>query len=114
MAKQKRGAADQDRAGMTGVDRLRLRVSAMINSPKAQADRRATIWKLDSDSEQAWRQVLEELAETDGLTVTKLEDGTAVLEWQPSEGEGEGAQGEGEELPADFVVQALHDQPAPF
>lgn len=111
----KKAAGMQREASSAGsLERLRLRVSAMIHSPKAQADRRATIWRLDSDTDQAWNQVMEELAETDGLTVTKLEDGTAVLEWQPGEEEGEGAQGEGEELPADFVVQALHDQPAPF
>lgn len=82
----------------------------MVNGPKAHADRRAVIWRLDSDTDEAWSQVMDELAETDGLTVTKLEDGTAMLEWQPVEEEGEGTQGEGEELPADFKVQYLHDQ----
>lgn len=101
-------------SGIHELDRLRLRISSMVGSPKAQADRRAVIWRLDSDTDEAWTQVMEELAETDGLTVTKLEDGTAVLEWQPGEEEGEGAQGEEEELPADFRVQYLHDQPAPF
>lgn len=81
----------------------------MVGSPKAQADRRAVIWRLDSDTEAACSQVMDELAETGGLTVTKLEDGTAVLEWQPAEEEGEDAQEEGEELPADFKVQYLHD-----
>ncbi|MCJ1879659.1 DUF1654 domain-containing protein [Pseudomonas nitroreducens] len=100
-------------SGIHELDRLRLRISAMVGSSKAQADRRAVIWRLDSDTDEAWTQVMEELAETDGLTVTILEDGTAVLEWQPSE-EGDGAQGEEEELPADFRVQYLHDQPAPF
>lgn len=94
------------------LDRLRLRISAMVGSPKAQADRRAMIWRLDTDTDEAWSQVMEELSETDGLTVTRLEDGTAVLEWLPSEEEG--AQGEEEELPADFRIQHLHDQPAPF
>lgn len=101
-------------SGIHALDRLRLRISAMVGSPKAQADRRAVIWRLDSDTDEAWSQVMEELCETDGLVVTKLEDGTVVLEWQPSEDEGEGAQGEGEELQADFKVQYLHDQPAPF
>ncbi|HFI2197493.1 TPA: DUF1654 domain-containing protein [Pseudomonas aeruginosa] len=57
----------------------------MVGSPKAQADRRAVIWRLDSDTDEAWTQVLDELVETDSLVVTKLEDGTAVLEWHPSE-----------------------------
>lgn len=101
-------------SGLHELERLRLRISAMVGSPKAQADRRAVIWRLDSDTDEAWTQVMDELAETDGLTVTKLEDGTAVLEWQPAEEEGDGVQREGEELPSDFKVQYLHDQPAPF
>lgn len=101
-------------SGLHELERLRLRISSMVGSPKAQADRRAVVWRLDSDTDEAWSQVMDELAETDGLVVTKLEDGTAVLEWQPSDEEGEGAQGEGEELAADFRVQYLHDQPAPF
>lgn len=101
-------------SGIHALDRLRLRVAAMVGSPKAQADRRATIWRLDNDTDQAWNQVMEELAETDGLEMTRNEDGTVLLQWQPSEEEGEGAQREGEELPADFRVQTLHDQPAPF
>lgn len=112
MTKQAISASEGN--GVHALDRLRLRISAMVGSPKAQADRRAVVWRLDSDTDEAWSQVMEELAETDGLTVTRLEDGTAVLEWQPSEEEGEGTQGEEEELPADFRVQYLHDQPAPF
>ncbi|MCP1651558.1 hypothetical protein [Pseudomonas nitroreducens] len=45
---------------------------------------------------------MDELAETDGLVGTKLGDGAAGLEWQLSEEEGKSAQGEEEELPADF------------
>lgn len=112
MAKQAVSASKG--SGIHALDRLRLRISAMVGSPKAQADRRAVIWRLDSDTDQAWSQVMEELAETDGLEMTWNEDGTVLLQWQPSEEEGDGAQGEGDELPADFKVQTLHDQPAPF
>ncbi|NNN28300.1 MULTISPECIES: DUF1654 domain-containing protein [Pseudomonas] len=66
-------------SGIHALDRLRLRISAMVGSPKAQADRRAVVWRLDGDTDEAWSQVMDELAESDGLTVTKLEDGTAVL-----------------------------------
>lgn len=110
----KQAVSESTGSGLHELDRLRLRISAMVGSPKAQADRRVVIWRLDSDTDEAWTQVMDELAETDGLTVTKLEDGTAVLEWQPAEEEGEGVLGEGEELPTDFKVQYLHDQQAPF
>ncbi|MED5607820.1 DUF1654 domain-containing protein [Pseudomonas sp. JH-2] len=113
MVKQQKRTADQDRSGMNGVDRLRLRVSAMINNPKAQADRRTTIWRLDSDTELTWRQVLEDLAETEGLEMTRNEDGTVLLTWQPSEEEGADAGGE-EVYSEEMVVEHLHEEPAPF
>ncbi|WP_285640823.1 DUF1654 domain-containing protein [Pseudomonas sp. NBRC 100443] len=81
--------------------------------PKAQANRRTTIWKLGNDAELAWRQVLEDLAETEGLEMTRNEDGTVLLTWQPSEEEG--AQDCGEEAYSEeMVVQSLHEEVAPF
>ncbi|MGV8641320.1 DUF1654 domain-containing protein [Pseudomonas aeruginosa] len=55
----------QGKGQVSPVEKVRLRVSAMINSPRAQAERRASIWKAQGDPEEAWQQVLEELAETD-------------------------------------------------
>ncbi|WP_315807803.1 DUF1654 domain-containing protein [Pseudomonas sp. C9-3] len=105
------GVVQQGEMGVSGLDRLRLRLAAMINSPKAQADRRATIWRLDRDTDLEWNQVLEELAETDGLEMTANDDGTVLLEW---EAEMNDEQPEETEAPADLVVQRLFDVPAPF
>lgn len=102
----------RDTSTAGSLERLRLRVSAMVNSPKAQADRRATIWRLDTDTDQAWNQVMDELAETDGLVVTKLEDGTAVLEWQPGD-EGEDASSGEEAYIEEMVVKRVEETP-PF
>ncbi|SDI06625.1 DUF1654 domain-containing protein [Pseudomonas panipatensis] len=113
MAKQKRGAADQDRAGMTGVDRLRLRMSAMINSPKAQSLCQATIWRVDGDSNQAWNQVMGELGETDGLAMTRNEDGTVTLKWEAAIEEGSNASSGDEAYVDEMVVQRIEEQ-APF
>lgn len=63
------------------MEKVRLRVSAMINSPRAQAERRASIWKAQGDPEEAWQQVLEELAETDGLEMS-----LGRMEWLRSPG----------------------------
>ena len=62
MTKQAISASEGN--GVHALDRLRLRISAMVGSPKAQADRRAVVWRLDSDTDEAWSQVMEELAET--------------------------------------------------
>lgn len=111
MAKQKR-ASEHGVSVANTLDRLRLRVSAMINSPKAQAECRAAIWRLDSDTDQAWRQVMEELAETDGLVMSTNEDGTITLQWEAAADDG--SVGEGAEEAPDMIVQRLHEEPAPF
>ncbi|MFV3332199.1 DUF1654 domain-containing protein [Pseudomonas sp. NY15437] len=110
MAKQKR-SNDQEKGGVNALDRLRLRVSAMIHSPKAQAECRASIWRLDSDTDQAWRQVLEELAETDGLQMTVNEGGTVLLEWEAANDDEAAA---AVDMPPDLVAQRLDEEPAPF
>ncbi|HCF4152992.1 TPA: DUF1654 domain-containing protein [Pseudomonas aeruginosa] len=102
---------NQGKGQVSPVEKVRLRVSAMISSPRAQAERRASIWKAQGDSEEAWQQVLEELAATEGLEMTRNEDGTVLLMWQPSEEEGVG----GEEACIDeMVVGRLHEESAPF
>ncbi|WP_325437821.1 DUF1654 domain-containing protein [Pseudomonas nitroreducens] len=111
MGRMEEEGAQQGEVCVSGLDRLRLRLSAMINSPKAQADRRATIWRLDRDTDREWSQVLEELAETDGLEMTTNDDGTVLLEW---EAEMDEEQPDEAEAPADLVVQRLLEAPAPF
>lgn len=83
MAKQK---AQQQPRELTALERLGLRVSAMINAPKAQLERQVTIHRLDTDPDEAWDGVMELLAETDGLGMTFNDDGGVTLRWAiPSE-----------------------------
>lgn len=81
------------RPELTGLERLGLRVSAMINSPLAQLGRRVLIHRLDTDSDQDWEAIMELLAETDGLDMTFCDDGSVILQWERSDDE----QDEGEE-----------------
>lgn len=75
----------QERAGQshepTGLERLGLRVSEMINSPLAQLGRRVLIHRLDTDSDQDWDAIMELLSETDGLDMTFCDDGSVILQW---------------------------------
>ncbi|MFK4075179.1 DUF1654 domain-containing protein [Ectopseudomonas khazarica] len=66
---------------MNAIDRLGLRVTAMIQGPIAQLSRRVTIFQLDSDPDYAWSAILELLQETDGLSLDRHEDGTVTLRW---------------------------------
>lgn len=73
------------RPELTGLERLGLRVSAMINSPLAQLGRRVLIHRLDTDSDQDWEAIMELLAETEGLDMTFCDDGSVILEWERSD-----------------------------
>lgn len=66
---------------LTGLERLGLRVSAMINSPLAQFGRKVLIHRLDTDSDQDWERIMELLSETDGLDMTFCDDGSVILQW---------------------------------
>ena len=66
---------------LTGLERLGLRVSAMINSPLAQFGRKVLIHQLDTDSDQDWGAIMELLSDTDGLDMTFCDDGSVILQW---------------------------------
>ncbi|MBF8720469.1 DUF1654 domain-containing protein [Pseudomonas guariconensis] len=76
------------REELTSLERLGLRVSAMINSPLAQLGRRVLIHRLDTDSDQDWDAIMELLSETDGLDMTFCDDGSVILQWEkPDDGD---------------------------
>jgi len=95
MAKQKGSPAGSARAEMTGMERLGLRVSSMINHPVAQAQRWVKIHRLDTDGDREWEEVLGVIAETDELELTLNDDGSVTVRWEQQEievterGEGE-------------------------
>lgn len=66
---------------LTGLERLGLRVSAMINSPLAQFGRKVQIHQLDTDSDQDWDAIMELLSETHGLEMTFCDHGSVILQW---------------------------------
>lgn len=86
MAKQNKTAPTQQRQGMTAIERLGLRVSNMINHPKAQEQRWVAVHRLDTDGDAEWGEIMRVLGETDGLEITELEEGGVRIEWEmPSE-----------------------------
>lgn len=86
MAKQK-SPERQAKRELTGLERLGLRVSMMINSPRSQLERCVTVHRLDTDSADDWAAVLELLAEEDAVAVTPNEDGSVTLRWHLPTGE---------------------------
>lgn len=82
MAKQKGRALPAVRQEMTGLERLGLRVSSMINYPTAQHQRWVTIHRLDTDGEKEWEEVMEMLSELDDLEMTFNDDESVTLRWE--------------------------------
>lgn len=66
---------------LTPLEHLGLRVSAMIQSPRAQLDRQVRIHRLDSDTDEAWEGVMELIAEEEGIAQVFNDDGTVSLSW---------------------------------
>lgn len=85
--KQTALAAQQE---MSGMERLALRVSSMINHPVAQAQRWVTIHRLDMDGDREWEEVLSVIADTDELELTLNDDGSVTVRWEQQEVEATG------------------------
>jgi hypothetical protein len=106
MAKAQKQAKPAVRLEMSGVERLGLRVSSMINHPIAQERREVTIHRLDTDGDREWEEVTGLLADTDGIETT-FNDGeeSVTLRWEPQLDDDRPAL-------ADDVFEA--EEPAPF
>ena len=78
--KEKKGVSPKP---MSGMERLNLRVSNMINHPVAQDQRWVTIHRLDTDGDREWGEVIGILSETDGIEITfNDEDESVTLRWE--------------------------------
>jgi hypothetical protein len=97
----------QEPKPMSGVERLTLRVSGMVNHPIAQDRKWARIHRLDTDGDREWDEVMGVLAEVDGIEMTfNDEDDSVTLSWEAPDDEDPRAQDHGE---FDAV-----EEPAPF
>ncbi|WP_046483892.1 DUF1654 domain-containing protein [Pseudomonas veronii] len=95
------------RQEMSGIERLGLRVSSMINHPIAQDQRWVTIHRMDNDGDREWDEVMSILSETDGIEMTfNDEDESVTLRWETQE--------EGDPIAQDDDDLRVIAQEAPF
>jgi hypothetical protein len=106
MAKQKKGQTNE-RAALTGLERLGLRVTAMIQSPMAQLNRSVLIHRLDTDEDEAWDGVMGLLRETDGLHLLFDDEGNVLVSWDQGE-EGDRV------IEPEEIKPLLHAEEVPF
>lgn len=60
---------------------LSRRIAALIKSPRATFEHQAVIRRLPSDHPDDWDRLLDELGDTEGLTLKPRLDGTAHVSW---------------------------------
>jgi len=58
------------------------RIQQMVSDPKVQKHQAVSITKRQDETLEAWERVLEELDETDGITVERLEPGCVRIGWK--------------------------------
>lgn len=87
MTKAKKTDKSVARNEVSGIERLGLRVSEMINHPVAQIQRWVTIHRLDDDGDREWEEVMGLLSETDGIEMTFNDDESVTLKWEASAAE---------------------------
>jgi hypothetical protein len=76
-----------ERGAMSGLERLSLRVSSMVNHPVAQIQRWVTIHRLDTDGEREWEEVMGLISETDAIEMTFNDDESVTIRWELSGGD---------------------------
>ncbi|MBD1602283.1 DUF1654 domain-containing protein [Pseudomonas typographi] len=85
---QKGKKKDSGSMPLTGMERLALRVSSMINHPIAQHQRWVVIHRLDTDGDREWEELLGLLSETDGIEMTINDDDESItLRWEEASDE---------------------------
>lgn len=87
--------------GMNEVQRLAVRISEMVGSPRAQENRCVTIHRLERESDRAWEVVLEQIVESGEVEVTFNDDASVTLSWEPADIEETAGPAEAESCTAD-------------
>lgn len=95
----------QERAVMSGMERLVMRVSGMINHPTAQHQRWVTVHRLETDGEREWEEMLSVVGEADGIEMTFEDDDSVTIRWEDASDDDRPVQAEDVDLA---------EAPAPF
>lgn len=66
---------------ISAYELMGARIQKIINSPAAQKAKHALLHRLPDEPEDAWAQIIEEIGETDNVTVTHRDDGGVELFW---------------------------------
>lgn len=68
-------------AQVSTFDRLMLRVKGHVDSPRAQHDQRCRVDRLDTDNDEDWERMVEDLAYAEGVSV-KVDGEGVEIDWR--------------------------------
>ncbi|WP_095143450.1 DUF1654 domain-containing protein [Pseudomonas sp. Irchel s3b6] len=66
----------------TSYELVRRRIQRLISAPHAQKTQSIVITRLEIESADAWLLVLQEIEETDGICIDRLESGAVRIGWR--------------------------------
>jgi hypothetical protein len=66
----------------TLCERLRRRIQRLIATPHAQKIQSVIVTKSDDESAEAWHLVMQEIEDTDGVRMDRLECGAIRIGWR--------------------------------
>lgn len=66
----------------TSYELIRRRIQRLTSAPDAQKTQSIVITRLEIESAEAWLRVMQEIEETDGICVDRLESGAIRIGWR--------------------------------
>lgn len=76
------GGITSDTLTLNTYQQVRRRIERMVSDPRAQKIQTIQIAKRDEEPHESWERVIQELEETDGITVERFEDDSVRIAWQ--------------------------------
>jgi hypothetical protein len=67
---------------LNNYEQVGRRIQRLVSDPNVQKVQTIKIARRDDESPAAWEQVIQELEETDGITVERLEEDSVRIGWQ--------------------------------
>lgn len=66
----------------TAVQQIGARLQKVINTPTAQKDRAALLYKSPDEQQEDWDLIIEAILETDGVDISYEDDGAVRVRWE--------------------------------
>lgn len=63
-------------------DRIRDRIQRLVSDPLSRKTRKVTVSRQDNECPVGWQKLMEEIAETPGVSVERMSSDTSCIDWR--------------------------------